>query len=296
MGKLMVENIEVKLTNLDKVLWPEQGITKGDMINYYVEVYQFIKEYLKDRPLSLKAFPDGIDGKTFYQKNAPDHAPHWLSTYPIYSGHREDAINWVLINKLQDLLWVANMASIELHGWFSTVKDIRKPSFAVFDLDPGTKTGFSDAVEVALIIKKFLDQLNLISFIKTSGKSGLHIYLPVEPVYNFKQVKKFLQAIAEMVVELRPQLATLEWRKKDRGGKLYIDYRQNEKGKTIPAPYSLRPTNEATVSAPLLWDELKQNLDPRQFTMETIKDRLILKGDLWSDLFQTQQKLPADLI
>lgn len=296
MNKILVADIEVKLSNLDKVFWPKHGFTKGDMINYYIEVYPLIKNYLKDRPLSLKIYPDGINGKSFYQKNAPDYAPDWLTIIPIYSSHRKEAINWVMVNKLQDLIWVANSASIELHGWFSTIRDLERPNFAVFDLDPGINTGFEDTIEIALLIKKILDELKLISFIKTSGKSGLHIYIPLRPVYKYEKVKGFLKAIAEMVIKLKPELATIEWRKRERQGKIYIDYRQNSQSKTIPAPYSLRPTENATISTPLEWEELSAGIKPEDFTLANIKDRLDEKGDLWSDLLKIHQKLPGFLL
>lgn len=296
MNKILVADIEVKISNLDKVFWPKHGFTKGDMINYYIEVYPLIKNYLKDRPLSLKIYPDGINGKSFYQKNAPDYAPDWLTIIPIYSSHRKEAINWVMVNKLQDLIWVANSASIELHGWFSTTRDLERPNFAVFDLDPGINTGFEDTIEIALLIKKILDELKLISFIKTSGKSGLHIYIPLRPVYKYEKVKGFLKAIAEMVIKLKPELATIEWRKRERQGKIYIDYRQNSRSKTIPAPYSLRPTENATISTPLEWKELSAGIKPEDFTLANIKDRLDEKGDLWSDLLKIHQKLPGFLL
>ncbi|MDI3548224.1 MAG: bifunctional non-ous end joining protein LigD [Halanaerobiales bacterium] len=296
MNKILVADIEVKISNLDKVFWPKHGFTKGDMINYYIEVYPLIKNYLKDRPLSLKIYPDGINGKSFYQKNAPDYAPDWLTIIPIYSSHRKEAINWVMVNKLQDLIWVANSASIELHGWFSTTRDLERPNFAVFDLDPGINTGFEDTIEIALLIKKILDELKLISFIKTSGKSGLHIYIPLRPVYKYEKVKGFLKAIAEMVIKLKPELATIEWRKRERQGKIYIDYRQNSRSKTIPAPYSLRPTENATISTPLEWEELSAGIKPEDFTLANIKDRLDEKGDLWSDLLKIHQKLPGFLL
>jgi len=293
MSVLKVTDTEVKLSNLNKVFWPDQGYTKGDIINYYIEVYPLIKDYLQNRPLSLKIYPDGIYGKSFYQKNAPDHAPDWLTRFPIYSTHRMEAINWVIVNKLQDLIWVANSASIELHGWFSAINNLDKPDFAVFDLDPSTDTGIKETAEIAFSIKKIIDQLKLVSFVKSSGKSGLHIYLPLKPVYSYSIVKNFLKAIADLVIKERPELATVEWRKNKRQGKVYIDYRQNGRSRTIPAPYSLRPTREATFSAPLDWGEITADLRPESFTLKTIQKRLEEKGDLWSNLFKIQQYLPG---
>jgi bifunctional non-homologous end joining protein LigD len=296
MSKIIINGYEVKLSNLDKIFWPEKGYTKGDLINYYIEIYPFIHEYLRNRPLSLKIYPDGVEGKSFFQKNAPDYAPHWLTTYPIYSKHRQEAINWIIANKLSDLVWVINKASIELHCWFSTTVHPDKPDFAVFDLDPGPASSFYNVIEVALLIKKILDQLGLVAFIKTSGKNGLHIYIPVKPVYSYTNIKNLLKNIAEMVIKLRPDLATIEWRKKEREGKVYIDYRQNERAKTLPVPYSVRPTLEATISTPIEWDELTPELKPEIFTLENIRKRLDNKGDLWSGLLHINQELPLYII
>lgn len=296
MSTLLIEDFQVKLSNLTKVFWPKLNYTKGDLVNYYVEIYPYIKEYLQDRPLSLKIYPDGIKGNSFFQKNVPDHSPHWLSTYPIYSNHRKEPINWVVVNKLSDLVWVANKASIELHGWFSNTKNLTKPDFAVFDLDPGINSTFQDTIETALLIKKILDELRLISFLKTSGKSGLHIYIPIRSFYSFSQIKGFLKNIAEMVIKLNPELATIEWRKNQRRGKVYIDYRQNERGKTLPAPYSLRPTEKATVSTPLSWDELSNDIKPTDFNLSTIKKRVETIGEIWQELLSSKQTLPEFLI
>ncbi len=288
--KLKVHNNEVKLSNLDKIFWPEKGYTKKDLINYYIEIYPEINNYLKNRPLALKVYPDGIKGKSFYQKNCPDHAPDWLSTVSLFSRHNQKSINWITVNKLSDLIWVANRASIELHGWFSTIKHPDSPDFAVFDLDPTPEGSFQDAVKVALLLKKTLDELNLESFVKTSGKRGLHIFIPLNPIYEYSQIRKFLKTISCVLLKLKPDLVTINWRKQKRKGKIYIDYRQNGRSKTIPAPYSLRPTPGATVSAPLNWSELNSRLNPENFTIASITSRL--KKNLWQDILILNQKLP----
>lgn len=292
MTTLQIDNFEVKLSNLTKVFWPDYGYTKGDMINYYIEVYPLIKDFLKDRPLSLKVYPDGIDGKSFFQKNAPDHAPHWLTTYPIYSSQRKEPINWIIVNKLSDLVWVANSASIELHCWFSTIQSQDKPDFAVFDLDPGKNSSFSDVIKVAELIKKILDELKITAFVKTSGKSGLHIYIPIKEKYSYSEVKVFLKSIAKMIIKIKPDLATIEWRKEKRNGKVHIDYRQNGRGKTLPIPYSIRPTEDATISTPLNWEELSTNIKPENFTLANIQQRIENQGNLWSEFYRIKQELP----
>ncbi|ACL69102.1 non-homologous end-joining DNA ligase [Halothermothrix orenii] len=291
--KLTIGKHDVQLTNLDKVLWPELGYTKGDLINYYINMYPYLKEYLLNRPLSMKSYPDGINGKSFYQKDCPDYAPHWLSTYGIFSGHRKDIINWVTINKLSDLVWVANRASIELHTWFSTTTNLDKPDFAVFDLDPGSKSSMKDVVDIALTIKNILDEFNVRSFVKTSGKRGLHVYIPVKTRYTYKEIRSFLQNVAEMVIKLKPEQATVEWRKNKRQGKVYIDYRQNGKSKTLPAPYSLRPTSKATVSTPLKWSEITPDLNPDNYNIKNIETRIKQKGNIWETLLKIRQELPG---
>ncbi len=296
MTSLVVDEFQVKLSNLEKIFWPELGYTKGDLINYYAEIYPYIDIFLKNRPLSLKIYPDGINGSYFFQKNIPEHAPHWLSNAPIYSKHRKEPINWVMVNKLSDLLWVANSASIELHSWFSTLDNLDNPSFAVFDLDPGENSSFQDVISVALLIKRIMDELTIKAYLKTSGKSGLHIYIPVKERYTYEHIKDFLKSIALMVIKLDSKISTIEWRKKEREGKVYIDYRQNGRGKTLPVPYSLRPTDTATVSTPLSWDELYKEIKPTDFTINNIFQRLNGKGDLWSDIFDNKQELPDYLI
>ncbi|MFW5998901.1 MAG: non-homologous end-joining DNA ligase [Bacillota bacterium] len=293
--QLTVNNNKVKLTNLDKVLWPEQNYTKKDLIKYYIDIYPLLKDYLKNRPLSLKIYPDGIKGKYFFQKNCPDYAPEWLSKFKIYSRNNKKSITWIIVNKLSDLVWIANKASIELHGWFSTTEHLDKPDFAVFDLDPGNNSTFSDTVETALLIKKMLDELELKSFVKTSGKTGLHIFIPVDPVFSYKEIQNFLKSLAQIIINYKPDLATIKWRKEKRLGKVYIDYRQNGRGKTIPAPYSLRPTSEATVSTPLKWSELYNDINhikPENFNLSSIFSRIDKYDNLWNNILSIKQKLP----
>ncbi|MEJ6949724.1 non-homologous end-joining DNA ligase [Natronospora cellulosivora (SeqCode)] len=292
MSTLLVDEYQVKLSNLDKTFWPKHNYKKSDLINYYIEIYPLIKNYLKDRPLSLQIFPDGVKGKSFFQKNAATHAPEWLSTTAIYSRHRQEAINWVMVNKLPDLIWIANSASIELHSWFSTYKKQDYPDFAVFDLDPPENPEFKRVIELAIKIKEILDELNIRSFLKTSGKAGLHIYIPLKNRYSYEDVKQFLRAVAEAIITQHPNLSTIEWRKKERQGKIYIDYRQNGRSKTLATPYSLRPTDDATISTPLEWKELNQNLNPKDFNLSTIIERIENKGDLWSNILLEKQELP----
>ena len=294
--QIKVNDLAVRLTNLDKILWPEPGYTKHDLINYYIQIYPLIKSYLKDRPLSLKIYPDGIKGSSFYMKNCPDHSPDWLSTGEIFSRKHKESTNWIMINKRADLLWVANHASLELHCWFSRASNPDIPDFAVFDLDPGQNTTFQDTIEITLLIKDILAQLKMKAFLKTSGQTGLHVFIPVKPVYSYKQIRHFLKNISTLVAETKPELATIAWQKKKRQGKLYLDYRQIARSKTIPAPFSLRPTPEATISTPLAWSELKPDLNPAGFNLDSIFNRIEHSGNPWQDILHINQNLPGPFV
>jgi bifunctional non-homologous end joining protein LigD len=296
MTELIINENKVKLSNLNKIFWPDLNLTKGDLINYYIRVYPYIKDYLKNRPLSLKIYPNGVEGKSFFMKNCPEHAPEWLSIIPLYSKHRGENIKWITANKLSDLVWVANSASIELHSWFSTSNTAEKPDFAVFDLDPDPSLDFNKTIELALIIKQVLDKLNIKIYLKTSGKSGLHLFIPLKTIYTYNEVRNFLKNIADIVVKKNPELATTEWKKSQRGKKVYIDYRQNARSKTIPVPYSLRPTAKATVSTPLKWNELRHNLKAEDFTLLNIHKRLETLGDPWNSILKERINLPGFLL
>lgn len=293
---LEIGEYQVRLTNLDKLFWPEMGLTKGDLIKYYIDVAGYLLPHLQDRPLSLNPYPDGIKGKPFYQKRCPEEAPPFVERVPINSEHRGEVINWCLLNNLPSLVWAANRACIELHVWFSRWQIAERPDFAVFDLDPAGDSGFAEAREVALLIKRILDELKLKAYPKTSGKRGIHLYIPVKQVYTYRQVRKFLEHIGRVIVDAAPSLATLEWDKEKRGSRVYIDFRQNARGKTLAAPYSLRPVEGAPVSTPITWQELEAGLSPADFNINTIKTRLEERGDLFSPVLTLEQLLPRELL
>lgn len=289
---ITVEDRELKLTNLDKIYWPELKITKGDMINYYVELSPYLLPHLKNRPFSMKPFPDGIYGDSFYQKEVPKEAPSWYRSTPIPSGRR-GMVNWGLINDLPSLVWIANRGCIEMHTWFSRLPNLATPDVAVLDLDPSPESPFTDVIRIALLFKQLLDDLKLHSFPKTSGMSGMHIYIPIKPIYPFSKVRDFLVKLCTVVQQVVPDITTLERTVQKRGRKIYLDAVQNASAKTIPAPYSLRPSPHATVSAPLLWDEVTDSLAPEQFTLFNIGRRLKEKGELFAPLLELQQELPS---
>lgn len=289
---LNIEGKNIKLTNLDKIFWPDLNITKGDMINYYIKVSQYMLPHIKNRPFSMKPYPDGINGKSFYQKQCPREAPQWLATVPIYSSKR-GYVHWCLINDLPSLIWITNRACIEMHTWFSCVPNLDKPDIAVLDIDPSGKTGFKEAQAIAKLFKVLIDELKLTALSKTSGATGIHIYIPIEPIYYFHQVRDFLLKLCHYVEKANPELSTTERNVKKRGNKVYLDAVQNASGKTIPAAYSLRPTPEATVSTPLLWEELDDaSLAPNKFTIYNTLPRIKDMGELFQEVLNKRQTLP----
>lgn len=289
-GQVIIESREFALSNLDKVLWPEDGYTKGELINYYVQVAPYLLPHLGERPLVLTRFPDGIHHKSFYQKNAPAYLPAWIRTFSWYSEDSQRDIRFIVAEEPAALAWLANQACIELHPWLSSIASIDYPDFVVIDLDPSPGSRYQDVVDIALVAKELLDNLELRSYPKTSGSEGLHIYIPIEARYTYEQIRKFAQVLAAMITEVLPQIATIERTVKLRGSKVYVDYLQNALGKTLSSVYSVRPRRGATVSTPLLWEEVSQ-VTPPQFTIKTIFSRLQDSGDLFSPVLHDRQPL-----
>lgn len=271
-------------TNSDKVFWPEEGYTKGDLIAYYSQVAPFILPHLRDRPQSLNRHPDGITGPSFFQKDLLDH-PDWVRTVPLRSESEGKDIHWLICNDLDTLLFMANLGCIELNPWISRYQKPDYPDFLLLDLDP-QDVDFSVAVETAQEVKKLLDSVKLESFVKTSGKRGLHIVVPLGAKYTFTQTRQFAQILATTVFQQLPETTSVARNPLKRGKKVYIDFLQNRIGQTIAAPYSLRPVAHATVSTPLEWDELRGGLSPTDFTIRTIFKRLNKHGDLWKQLLE----------
>ncbi|MGE5549863.1 MAG: non-homologous end-joining DNA ligase [Bacteroidota bacterium] len=292
MPTLTVDARELKVTNLDKVFWPEEGITKADIMNFYVQVWPLLGPHLRNRPLSLVRYPEGVTGDYFYQKDCPN-APEFVETIAIPSGER--VLHYSMANNLPTLIWAINLGTIEVHPWLSTAADLDRPTYAIFDLDPMPPAAYADGVRVALAIKRLLDQLGLAAYPKVSGATGLHLYLPIAPRYTFKQTSTFVKRLGEAVIGALPDLATNERRVADRAGKVYIDHLQNLRGKTIASVYSLRPFPGAPVSLPVTWAELPDT-HPASFTIKNTLPRLGRVGDLFADLLVKRQELPGDLL
>ena len=288
--QVTIASREFALSNLDKVLWPEDGYTKGELINHYVQAAPYLLPHLRGRPLALTRFPDGIRGKSFYQKNAPDYLPEWIRTFSWYSTDSQRYINFIVAEEPAALAWLANQACIEMHPWLSSIPTLDYPDFVVIDLDPSKGSSYQDVISIALLVKELLDNLDLRSYPKTSGSEGLHIYIPIINSYTYEQVRKFAQVVAALVVEVLPQIATIERTVKMRGNKVYVDYLQNALGKTLSSVYSVRPRPGAPVSTPLLWDEITQ-VTPAQFNIKTIFPRLQEKGDLFAPVLYDRQSL-----
>lgn len=271
---LEVEGISVPVSNLDKVLWPEEGYTKFDLINYYLEISETILPYLKDRPQNMNRHPDGIDSEGFYQKDSGDILPDWIETIGIYSESSNREIEYMLCQKTASLLYMANLGCIEINPWNSRTATMDNPDYTVIDLDPAPKTTFEEVIEATLAVKEVLDMAGLKGYCKTSGSRGMHVYLPLAAKYNYDEARDFTKLLCHYVQEMLPKLTTLERSKKKRNGRIYLDYLQNRPGQTLAAAYCLRPKKGATVSAPLMWDEVSSKLDMREFNIETMPERI----------------------
>lgn len=286
---LDIGGISVPLTHLDKVMYPELGLTKADVIDYYIKVSRYILPYLKDRPFSMIPFVNGAQGESFFQKQRPAGAPAWLTSVAIPSGAR--VINYCLVNDLPSLLYMANRGCLEMHAWFSRYPSLDTPDVAVFDIDPSGNTGFKEACAAAKLIKTALDSFSLWSIPKTSGKQGIHVFVPIEPT-PYEKVRQFLRFVCSMVEDAQSELFTLERSVGKRGNRVYLDVVQHGRGKTLPTPYSLRATPRATVSAPVTWEELSSaSLSPSDFTIGNITERLERIGDLFAPVYTLRQTL-----
>jgi bifunctional non-homologous end joining protein LigD len=276
---------KVEFSNLDKIYWPDEQLTKGDMINYYEAMADYIVPYLKDRPLSLNRNPNGIQEKGFYHKNAGDIAPAWMKTAPIFSESNNKIIKYLVCNDKDSLLFIANLGCIEMNPWNSRIQKIDNPDWMVIDIDPSDKNTFDEVIETAQAVHEILEKVKVPSYCKTSGASGLHVYIPMGAKYNYEQVKDFGNIIAMMVTDVLPDTTTLERSLSKRAdNKIYVDYLQNRRGQTLASAYSLRPKPGATVSTPLEWKEVKPGLHPSQFDIYSVPARIKKKGDLFKDV------------
>jgi bifunctional non-homologous end joining protein LigD len=292
-------NRELKLSNLDKVFFPVEGITKGDLLEYYRAVASVLVPHLRDRPFTMVRYPDGIEADRFFQKDAPKHMPEWIPTFRTQVSTRDNLrtrkwVNFPVVNDELALLWMVNMGCIDMNTWYSRTDRPDRPDWVLFDLDPSPDVGFKEAVQVALLVKQALDAFGLVGFPKTSSAEGMHILVPIERRYTYADTRQFAEIVAGAIARTNRGLATTEWTKSKRRGVL-IDANQNGEGKTIASVYSVRPRPGAPVSTPLRWSEVNEKLDPLSFTMPVVLDRIRKHGDLYADVLTTKQRLSEAL-
>jgi bifunctional non-homologous end joining protein LigD len=283
--ELQLNGHTITLSNLQKVYWPDEGYTKGDLINYYQSVSAYILPYLKDRPQSMHRHPNGLKDEGFYHKHAGDTAPDWVQTVEIFSPSSQRNVNYLLCQNAVSLAYMNNLGCIEIHPWNSRVGSITKPDYLAIDLDPGENT-YDEVVETALIVKQIMDKAGATCYCKTSGATGMHIFVPLSARYDFEKAENFARKVAELAHAQLPELTSLERSPKARRKRIYLDYLQNNIGQTLAAAYSVRPKPGATVSTPLQWSEVKKGLHPMQFTIKTVPNRLQQQGDLFSGILE----------
>ncbi|MEO7210257.1 MAG: DNA ligase D, partial [Chitinophagaceae bacterium] len=281
-----VNNHTLSLTNLNKIYWPKEKFTKGDLINYYEKISPYILPYLKGRPLSLKRNPNGILDDGFFQKDFGAQAPAWIPKAEVESGPDKKIIEYIMCENKAALMYIANLGCIEINPWNSLYKKMDFPSYMIIDIDPSDKNSFEQVIETALAAKEVLDEAGADCYCKTSGATGLHVYVPMGGKYDYEQVKNFGHLVAHLISLRVPKFTSLERSLSKRGNKIYVDFLQNRRGQTLASAYSVRPRPGATVSTPLEWTEVKKGLLPSQFTIENIFDRLEKKGDLFTPVLK----------
>jgi DNA ligase D len=282
---------DVALTNLDKVFFPDRGLTKGDLIRYYLDVAEYVLPHVRRRPMQMLRYPDGVDGFSFYQKRVPTPHPEWLETVHILFPGSGRTADFPVVTDAASLAWIVNLGCIDLHTWHCRVDDIERPDYLLIDLDPSEGNPWEHVRTIAFVVKEVMDELDLPSFPKTSGATGLHILAPIRPELVFKEVRRFAKALAQEV-ERRiddQDVATTTWKVADRRG-VFVDYGQNSRDRTIASAYSIRPKSDARASAPLSWEEVADS-DPADYTLETMRARLDEVGDLTAGMWRRKTSL-----
>ena len=290
----MAARPEVALSSADRVLFPDDGITKGDLFAYYGRIAPVLVPHLRDRPFTMKRYREGIAGDGFFQKQAPKGMPDWIHTKRFETHPREGGsrlVDFPLVNSPEAVLWMVQMHCIDMNAWYSRFDKPGRPDYVVFDLDPPDEPdGFARAIEVAHLIRELLDELELPGYPKTSGADGIHVLAPIERRASFEDTYNFAEAASRLLEQRRPGLVTTEWLKRKRSGVL-VDHRQNGWGKTIASAYSVRPKPGAPVSTPLRWDELTLDVRPQQFTMAVALERVARDGDLFAAVLEDKRPL-----
>jgi len=294
--RVKVGSRELTLSNLDKVMFPEVGFTKGQVIDYYTRIAPVLLPHLKGRPLTLKRYPNGVDGPFFYEKNCPDHRPPWVKTQAVWSDSNDRDINYCLAQDLPTLVWAANLADLEMHTTMALAKTPHRPTMVVFDLDPGAPADIVDCCQVGLLLREHFDGLGLQSFAKTSGSKGLQVYVPLNTAASYDVTTPWSKKIAEALERDHPSLVVSKQRKDLRVGKVLVDWSQNVDSKTTAAVYSLRARSRPTCSTPVTWDEVggcAAGELPLVFETEDVLARVAEQGDLFAPVLTLKQQLPA---
>lgn len=296
-ASLTIGGKRIDLSNLNKVLYPEAGFTKGQVIDYYLRVAPALLPHLRGRPLTLKRYPNGVDAMFFYEKRCPVHRPKWVTTGKVWSEGNNDYINYCLVEDRATLAWLANLACLEMHTLLSKLPKVGVPTAMVFDLDPGPPAGMLDSIRVGLWMREVLARLGLESFAKTSGSKGLHLWVPLNTPTTFERTKHFAHAIALLFEREHPREVTSVMRKELRKGKVFVDWSQNDEHKTTACVYTLRARSQPTVSTPVTWDELEAALRKREpdlvsFKTDQVIQRIQKHGDLFAPVLKLKQRLP----
>ena len=296
-AELVVEGKELSVSNLDKVLYPKVGFTKGQVIDYYIRIAPVLLLHLKDRPLTMKRYPNGVNKEFFYEKNCPSHRPKWVKTAKVWSEGNNRMMNYCLAQDLPTLVWAANLADLELHTSLAKKSDVAKPTMMVFDLDPGAPADIVQCCQVALWLRDLLGKMKVKAFAKTSGSKGLQVYVPLNTPVTFDQTKDLSRALAQYLEHEHPDRVTSNMSKAVRKGKVFVDWSQNDQHKTTICVYSLRAKEEPTVSTPVTWDEVanclkKKKADLLKFRSDQVLARVDKKTDLFEPVERLKQKLP----
>jgi bifunctional non-homologous end joining protein LigD len=296
-AELIVEDRKIQVSNLDKVLYPKVGFTKGQVIDYYIRIAPVLLPHLKDRPLTMKRYPDGVEGEFFYEKNCPSHRPKWVKTAKVWSEGNNRMMDYCLAQDLPTLVWAANLADLELHTSLARKSKVSRPTMMVFDLDPGAPADIVQCSQVGLWLRDLLGKMKLKSFAKTSGSKGLQVYVPLNTPVTFDQTKDLSRALAQYLEREHAALVTSNMSKAVRKGKVFVDWSQNDEHKTTICVYSLRAKEEPTVSTPITWDEVGNCLKKKKagllkFRSDKTLARVGKMGDLFAPVEKLKQKLP----
>jgi bifunctional non-homologous end joining protein LigD len=295
--EIEIDGRRLSLSNLDKILYPEAQFTKGQVIDYYTRVAPAVLGHLRGRPLTLKRYPNGVDSAHFYEKQCPSHRPEWVRTAAVYSRSNGRTIDFCLADDLPTLVWLANLADLELHTSLALADDVKRPTVLAFDLDPGAPATVVECAEVALELRMVFEHVGMQAFPKTSGSKGMQVYVPLNTPVTYAQTREFAQGLAQLLERRLPKLVVSNMKKELRRGKVFVDWSQNAEHKTTVCVYSLRARPQPTVSTPLRWDEVEAVVESREpeqlvFTSGQVLDRVAEHGDLFAPVLELEQSLP----